>query len=43
MGRAFIKMNGLGNDFVVVAAGDAPFAPTAAQAQAIADRESGIG
>ncbi len=43
MGRAFIKMNGLGNDFVVVAAGDAPFAPTAAQARAIADRGSGIG
>lgn len=43
MGRAFIKMNGLGNDFVIVAAGAAPFAPTPAEARAIADRQTGIG
>jgi diaminopimelate epimerase len=36
-------MNGLGNDFVVVEARSAPFAPTPDQARAIADRASGIG
>jgi diaminopimelate epimerase len=40
MGSPFIKMNGLGNDFVIVA-GDV--APSAAQVRAIANRESGIG
>jgi diaminopimelate epimerase len=43
----FLKMNGLGNDFVVVGAGradgEAPFAPDAAAARAIADRGAGIG
>ena len=43
MSRPFLKMNGLGNDFVVVEARSAPFAPTAAQVRAIADRTSGIG
>jgi diaminopimelate epimerase len=43
MSRAFVKMNGLGNDFVVVLAGSAPFAPGAAGARAIADRAGGIG
>jgi diaminopimelate epimerase len=43
MSRAFLKMNGLGNDFVVVEARSEPFAPSEAEARAIADRESGIG
>jgi len=43
MSRPFLKMNGLGNDFVVVEARSAPFAPTAAEVRAIADRASGIG
>ena len=47
MTRPFLKMNGLGNDFVVVGAGapavGAAFAPDAAAARAIADRASGIG
>ena len=43
MSRPFLKMNGLGNDFVVVEARTAPFAPTAAEVRAIADRQSGVG
>jgi diaminopimelate epimerase len=43
MSRPFLKMNGLGNDFVVVETRSAPFAPTAAQVRAIADRASGVG
>jgi diaminopimelate epimerase len=43
MRRPFLKMNGLGNDFVVVEARTAPFAPTAADVRAIADRASGVG
>jgi len=47
MTRPFLKMNGLGNDFVVVGAGgrgDAPaFTPDAATARAIADRADGVG
>jgi diaminopimelate epimerase len=43
MSRPFLKMNGLGNDFVVVEAKSAPFQPTAAQVRAIADRAAGIG
>jgi diaminopimelate epimerase len=43
MTRPFLKMNGLGNDFVVVEARTAPFTPTADEVRAIADRESGIG
>ncbi len=43
MSRPFIKMNGLGNDFVVVEAGSAPFAPSAQEARLIADRFNGVG
>jgi diaminopimelate epimerase len=43
----FLKMNGLGNDFVVVGAGRpddrSRFAPGADAARAIADRETGVG
>ncbi|NIA68218.1 diaminopimelate epimerase [Pelagibius litoralis] len=41
--RPFIKMHGLGNDFVVVDARAEPFALTDALAQAIADRRTGVG
>lgn len=43
MKTRFHKMHGLGNDFVVIDARDAPVAVTAARAQAIADRRTGIG
>ena len=43
MTRPFVKMNGAGNDFVVVNALQTPFAPTADQARAIADRRTGEG
>ena len=43
MSRPFLKMNGLGNDFVVVEARSAPFAPSADEVRAIADRTNGIG
>jgi diaminopimelate epimerase len=43
MSRPFVKMNGLGNDFVVVEARSAPFRPDAAAARAIADRTDGVG
>jgi diaminopimelate epimerase len=43
MSRPFLKMNGLGNDFVVVEARSQPFAPSEAEARAIANRTSGIG
>jgi diaminopimelate epimerase len=43
MSRSFIKMNGLGNDFVVVEAQGEPFRPTPAEVRAIADRDGGIG
>jgi diaminopimelate epimerase len=43
MSRPFLKMNGLGNDFVVVEARSQPFAPSEAEARAIADRADGIG
>jgi len=42
-GRPFLKMHGLGNDFVVVDARSAPFAPDAATARRIADRRTGVG
>ncbi len=42
-GRPFIKMHGLGNDFVVVDARREPFALTAESARAIADRRTGVG
>ena len=40
---SFIKMNGLGNDFAIFDGRAAPLSFSAAQASAIADRESGIG
>ena len=43
MNHPFVKMNGDGNDFVVVNALETPFTPTAAQARAIADRDTGQG
>ncbi len=43
MARPYVKMNGLGNDFVVVESRSQPFAPTPEQVRAWADRESGIG
>ncbi|MFZ5721429.1 MAG: diaminopimelate epimerase [Pseudomonadota bacterium] len=43
MSRPFLKMNGLGNDFVVVETRTAPFEPTAEEVRAIADRKSGVG
>ena len=43
MSRPFLKMNGLGNDFVVVEAREQPFAPDAAQVRALADRAKGVG
>lgn len=39
----FVKMNGLGNDFVIVAADHGPFEPSQAWVRATADRERGIG
>ncbi|MBI2262658.1 MAG: diaminopimelate epimerase [Caulobacterales bacterium] len=43
MTRPFVRMNGAGNDFVVVNALETPFAPTADQVRVIADRETGQG
>jgi diaminopimelate epimerase len=43
MSRPFLKMNGLGNDFVVVEARERPFLPGRDEARAIADRASGVG
>jgi diaminopimelate epimerase len=43
MSRPFLKMNGLGNDFVVVEARSAPFEPSADQVRALGDRKHGIG
>jgi diaminopimelate epimerase len=43
MTRPFVKMNGAGNDFVVVNALDRPFAPTPDQVRALADRATGEG
>ncbi|HYN37665.1 MAG TPA: diaminopimelate epimerase [Rhodospirillales bacterium] len=39
----FVKMHGLGNDFVVVDARAATFAPDAARVRALADRHTGVG
>ena len=41
--RQFLKMNGLGNDFVVVEARERGFAPSAEEVRAIADRATGVG
>lgn len=43
MNRPFVKMNGAGNDFVVVNALEQPFAPTEDQIRALGDRETGEG
>jgi len=43
MSRPFVKMNGLGNDFVVVEARTDPFDPTEDEARAICDRKTGVG
>jgi diaminopimelate epimerase len=43
MSRAFIKMNGLGNDFVIAQPGPDPFDPTPDQAREICDRIDGVG
>lgn len=40
---AFIKMHGLGNDFVVIDARDAPVTIDDARARAMADRRTGVG
>jgi diaminopimelate epimerase len=42
-GRSFLKMHGLGNDFVIIDAREEPFRPSPAQAQRIADRHRGVG
>jgi len=42
-GRAFIKMHGLGNDFVVIDARTEPLVLSDAQASAVADRKTGVG
>ena len=43
MERAFVKMHGIGNDFVVFDARKAPLALAAEDARAIADRRTGVG
>jgi diaminopimelate epimerase len=43
MSRPFLKMNGLGNDFVVVEARSAPFEPSADQVRELGDRAHGVG
>ncbi|AWK87620.1 diaminopimelate epimerase [Azospirillum thermophilum] len=43
MTREFLKMHGLGNDFVVIDARSTPYRPSAAEVQAIADRKTGVG
>src|SRR6478736_5611901 len=43
MRRHFHKMHGLGNDFVIVDAREAPFDITPSLARAIADRRTGVG
>ena len=41
--RPFVKMNGAGNDFVVVVALERPFRPTEDQVRALGDRATGEG
>lgn len=43
MMREFLKMHGLGNDFVVIDARRDPYAPSEAEVRAIADRRTGVG
>ncbi|MDP7670256.1 MAG: diaminopimelate epimerase, partial [Alphaproteobacteria bacterium] len=42
-GTPFIKMHGLGNDFVILDARETAFTLDAAAARAIADRHTGVG
>jgi diaminopimelate epimerase len=42
-GLPFMKMHGLGNDFVVIDARVVPVTVTAALARALADRHRGVG
>jgi len=41
--RRFVKMHGIGNDFVVLDARQTPLSLAAAQARALADRRTGVG
>ena len=41
--RPYVKMNGAGNDFIVIQAQDVPFAPTEDQVRAIAARDGATG
>ena len=43
MSVPFVKMHGLGNDFVIIDARSAPFEPAPRLVQAIADRRRGVG
>lgn len=43
MSLPFLKMHGLGNDFVVIDARKTPFDPSPAQRRVIADRRTGVG
>ena len=43
MSLPFVKMNGLGNDFVIVVVDGEPFEPTPERARTIADRQAGVG
>ena len=43
MTREFLKMHGLGNDFVVIDARKTPYSPAEAEVRAIADRKTGVG
>ncbi|PWC36152.1 diaminopimelate epimerase [Azospirillum sp. TSO35-2] len=43
MTRDFLKMHGLGNDFVVIDARSTPYRPSEAEVRAIADRRTGVG
>ncbi|SMH59253.1 diaminopimelate epimerase [Azospirillum agricola] len=43
MTREFLKMHGLGNDFVVIDARSTPYRPAAAEVRAISDRKTGVG
>lgn len=43
MTRDFLKMHGLGNDFVVIDARQAPYAPSEAEVRAISNRRTGVG
>ncbi len=43
MTREFLKMHGLGNDFVVIDARSEPYRPSGAEVRAIADRKTGVG